>query len=161
MFDYILGLPMHPLVIHAVVVLVPLAALLAVAHVLVPKWRRALRWPVLLGGLVTVSTAFVAAQSGERLLMRVSQVRADSTNFDLLATHQMWGERAWYASIGFAVAALLAAAVLRSPSTEGPRRRPLEMLVAVVMLLSAAGVTALVALAGHAGSAVVWDGLAA
>jgi len=37
--DLITGLPVHPLVIHAVVVLVPLAAIGALLVIFIPKFR--------------------------------------------------------------------------------------------------------------------------
>lgn len=36
----VFGLPAHPLVVHAVVVLLPLAAVAAIAAALVPRWRQ-------------------------------------------------------------------------------------------------------------------------
>ena len=40
MFDLINGLPVHPLVVHAVVVLLPLATLGLIAIAVRPAWRR-------------------------------------------------------------------------------------------------------------------------
>ena len=40
------GLPLHPLVVHAVVVLSPLAALGGLLYAAVPRWRWWLRWPL-------------------------------------------------------------------------------------------------------------------
>jgi hypothetical protein len=37
------GLPLHPLVVHAAVVLTPLAALLVVGSAVLPRWLT--RWP--------------------------------------------------------------------------------------------------------------------
>ena len=41
LFDTLLGLPQHPLVVHAVVVLLPLTALVEIAVALQPRWNRA------------------------------------------------------------------------------------------------------------------------
>src|SRR4051794_28553737 len=51
------GLPLHPLVVHAAVVFVPLAALAAILYALVPRWRDQLRWPMVV--LVLVATAAI------------------------------------------------------------------------------------------------------
>ena len=40
------GVPLHPLVVHAVVVFAPLAALFGIAYAVLPNWRWALRWPL-------------------------------------------------------------------------------------------------------------------
>jgi hypothetical protein len=71
MFDLINGLPVHPLVVHAVVVLLPLATLGTIAIAVRPAWRRSY------GLLVVVATAIatvlipVATSSGEALEERV------------------------------------------------------------------------------------------
>lgn len=64
MFDTIMGLPLHPLVVHATEVIVPSAALVAVLAVLWPSFRR---WaPFLPLGLAAVALVLVplSTQSG-------------------------------------------------------------------------------------------------
>jgi lysylphosphatidylglycerol synthetase-like protein (DUF2156 family) len=70
-FDLINGLPVHPLVVHAVVVLLPAACLGTIALALVPRWRS--RYGVLLVAIAAVATALVpvATSSGEALEKRV------------------------------------------------------------------------------------------
>jgi len=67
MFDLINGLPIHPLVVHAVVVLLPLAILGTVAIAVRPAWRTA--YGPLVLGCAAVATALipVATSSGEAL----------------------------------------------------------------------------------------------
>ncbi|MEP7333059.1 MAG: DUF2231 domain-containing protein [Terracoccus sp.] len=189
MFDFVLGLPMHALVIHAVVVLVPLSALCTVAYVARPSWRTVLVWPTAAGALISGISAFVAAESGEKLLVRVSTTRASTTNFELLANHTMWGDRAKVVCLVFMVLAL-AAAFLMSPPLAGPGRprsksatarrgsvpsraarwravalqpavqAPLvQTTLGVVVVVVSLAALVVVALAGHAGAQVVWDGL--
>lgn len=198
MFDYALGLPVHALVIHAVVVLVPLSALVVLAYVARPGWRRALRWPAVAGALVSGGAAYVAAESGERLLVRVSTTRASSTDFELLAEHELWGDRAKTVCLVFLVLTLVAVALLRpqtrpdmrpeaeaSPSARArslgrrhdaetavdhndhddravsgaERTGPVQVAVGALAALAAVAALVVVALAGHAGSQVVWAGL--
>jgi hypothetical protein len=159
-FDIILGLPVHALVIHAVVVLVPLSALCAIAYVVRPTWRQALRWPTAAGAVISGVTAFVAAESGEALMRRVSQVRASTTNFELLTTHTEWGSRARLVCLVFMVLTLVALWFARPPQEEAPRGHALDVLLGTLVVLSAAAALATVAIAGHAGSQVVWTGLA-
>ena len=59
-------MPLHPLVIHAVVVFVPLAALGGDRHG-VPKWRWLARWPALLLTLGATAATYVATLTGEDL----------------------------------------------------------------------------------------------
>ena len=67
MFDLVNGLPVHPLVVHAVVVLLPLACIGTIALALRPRWRG--RYGVLVVGCATVATVLlpVATSSGEAL----------------------------------------------------------------------------------------------
>ena len=71
MFDLINGLPVHPLVVHAVVVLLPIATLGVIAIAVRPAWRRPY------GLLVVACTALatvmipIATSSGEALEERV------------------------------------------------------------------------------------------
>lgn len=189
MFDFVFGLPMHALVIHAVVVLVPLSALCTIAYVSRPSWRRVLFWPTAAGALISGVSAFVAAESGEKLLVRVSTTRASTTNFELLANHTMWGDRAKVVCLVFMVLAL-GAAVLMSPPPADPAQAgagsatasresfllraarwravalppavqapTVQLILGVVVAIVSLAALVVVALAGHAGAQVVWDGL--
>ncbi|UUZ58306.1 DUF2231 domain-containing protein [Nocardioides sp. B-3] len=62
------GVPLHPLVVHAVVIFGPLAALTGLAYAFVPAWRWLLRWPLVALSLVVAATAIVAVAAGESLL---------------------------------------------------------------------------------------------
>jgi hypothetical protein len=66
-FDLVNGLPVHALVVHAVVVLLPLACLGTIAIAVRPRWRH--RYGVLVVACAAVSTALipVATSSGEAL----------------------------------------------------------------------------------------------
>ncbi|KAE8763920.1 DUF2231 domain-containing protein [Georgenia thermotolerans] len=99
MFDLINGLPMHPLVVHAVVVLVPLTVLGTLAVVLVPRWRR---YAPVVAVLATVAAFFLplATQSGEALARRVGTP----------SVHAELGEQLLY--IGVVLAAILWVLVL-------------------------------------------------
>ena len=72
MFDLVNGLPLHPLVVHAVVVLIPLAVLGTLAAVLVPRWRRHLPVVAVVATLDALLLP-VATQSGEALEERVGE----------------------------------------------------------------------------------------
>lgn len=160
MFDLFAGLPLHVLVIHAVVVLGPLAAVTALAYILRPAWRRVLRWPTAVLAIVTGVGAWVAAESGAALLQRVSTTRAATSNFDLLAAHQDAGTRAKLCCLAFMVLALAAVWLLRAPGEEVVHSHPLAVLLQVLVGLSAVAALVTIVLAGDAGARAVWDGLA-
>lgn len=71
MFDLIGGLPVHALVVHAVVVLLPLAVLGTVLIAAVPKWRRPYGFLVLAVSVVAAALIPVATESGEALAHHV------------------------------------------------------------------------------------------
>jgi hypothetical protein len=66
-FDLINGLPVHPLVVHAVVVLLPLACLGTMAIALRPTWRRRYGMLVVACGAVATALIPIATSSGEAL----------------------------------------------------------------------------------------------
>jgi uncharacterized membrane protein len=71
MFDTINGIPMHPLVVHGVVVLLPLAILGTIAIAVRPVWRAKYGPLVVLFAAVATVLMPVATQSGEQFEKRV------------------------------------------------------------------------------------------
>ena len=71
MFDLINGIPVHPLVVHAIVVLLPLALLGTIAIAVKPAWRRPYGPLVVAAVAVSAVLAPVATSSGEQLEQRV------------------------------------------------------------------------------------------
>jgi hypothetical protein len=153
------GLPLHPLVVHAVVVLVPLTILAAIAFAVLPKQRWLLRLPLAAGAIVSAIVSFVAKESGENLeagigespLLKIHTDRADV--FVLLV-------------YGFAIVALIAAFTLGGTSQLASGAlarvavggRAVQLVVAVVLVVAAVIVAIQVARVGDAGSRAVWTG---
>ncbi|NUW45646.1 DUF2231 domain-containing protein [Nonomuraea rhodomycinica] len=67
MFDQILGLPAHPLIIHFAVVLTVLLTVVAVGYALLAARRPLLAWALVLLSVVAPAAVFAARESGERL----------------------------------------------------------------------------------------------
>ena len=84
MFDLINGIPVHPLVVHAIVVLVPLAVLGTLAIALRPSWR--LAYGPLVVGAALLSTLLLpfATASGEELQKRVGAAEDHAEMGDML-----------------------------------------------------------------------------
>jgi hypothetical protein len=159
------GIPLHPLVVHAIVVLLPLATLGTVVIAIRRSWRRTLGIPVLLIALVGVISVPVATTSG-------AQLRANLPANPLLDVHADLGSMLLPYAVGYLV--LLAAAVVVEISTERvpvptgshalretatSTRSRIATVLAVLAALGGIGVTYLVVLIGHAGSRVVWQGI--
>jgi cytochrome b involved in lipid metabolism len=91
--DLFNGLPIHPLINHAVAVLVPLSAIGAILVVFIKKFRTTYSPLVLIAVISGAVSAFVAGQSGETLSERVGLPNA----------HSVQGERLWKLTIVFAI----------------------------------------------------------
>jgi hypothetical protein len=150
------GLPLHPLVVHAVVVLGPLAALTGLAYAFVPRWRWLLRWPLVALALVTAVTAVVATSAGESLLDARPELEP------LVDEHEDWGELLRTASLAYAAAAALGAWALGGPSALASGRgardtNPVVGMIATVLIaVGAVALLVLVFLAGDSGARAVW-----
>jgi uncharacterized membrane protein len=147
------GLPAHPFVVHAVVVLLPLAALATVITALMPAARRHYA-PLALGLAVAAAlSAFVAQGSGEELEHQVDESR-------LVEQHADRAEQVLPWSIGLAVAAAAIAAAERA-GRRYPKVSPktLTAVLVTAAVITAAGSTWSVARAGHRGARATWGDL--
>ena len=149
------GLPLHPLIIHAAVVFVPLAATSAILFA-VPKWRWLLRWPTLVLSVSSLVFVQVSIMSGENL----KKTRGlDTPQID---THEEWGERLRIAMIVLTILAVLAVWAFGYVTrvTGGSDREPpvpaLEKPLMVVLPLAGLATLVLVFLTGDAGARAVW-----
>jgi hypothetical protein len=150
------GLPLHPLVVHAAVVFVPLAALAVLAFV-VPRWRWAARWPALVGAVLAAGSVQLAAMTGDSLQRQVGRSA-------LIETHEMWAGRLQTAT--WVLAALTLVAFWSLPHVtriadgcdKQARLAVLERPLALLLPLAAVAVIVLVVLTGDAGARAVWAG---
>ncbi|PJJ56495.1 hypothetical protein CLV56_0704 [Mumia flava] len=148
MFDQIGGLPLHPLVIHVVVVGVPLVALLSVGF-LVPRWRWVLRWPLAVGAVLTAVSGFVAVRAGHAL---ADDLDAGGEIGAAIDEHEQWGTRLLVALIVLAVLAV--ATAVEASRSSGSAVHVLAVLTMVVALTSAW----LAFETGDRGARAVWCG---
>ena len=63
----IAGLPLHPLLVHAPIVLVPMLVVLVLFYVLIPPVRRHIGWAVFVLTFLAPGAVFAARLSGEKL----------------------------------------------------------------------------------------------
>lgn len=159
MFERFGDLPLHVLVIHAAVVVLPVAALTGIAFALVPKWRWLLRWPLLLLGLGSVVLAFVAKESGEAFVAAVPELE------QLVLEHRARGTLLLWFTVGFAFMAILAFLWLTGPSPLVSGRGAKTGGNRVVELAVSAGVVVMGLIViwqtirtGDSGARAVWDG---
>ena len=71
LLDTIAGLPVHPLVVHFAVVLLPLATFSLIIAIYIPRFRTRYSFAALVGVFLGTGAAVVAKQSGEVLAARI------------------------------------------------------------------------------------------
>ncbi|WP_412540416.1 DUF2231 domain-containing protein [Longispora sp. K20-0274] len=177
MFDEIMGLPAHPLLVHAAIVFVPLLALVGVIHVLVPPLRARFSWVLVLLSLIAPVASWMAKESGERFERRMN-AKGDMPP-DLAAkinVHQDHGEKMLWFVCALAVVALLFVALdagrRRANANVGPapaggeaaappaaRGRMIMMIIFGLGVLALAGLSGwYVYKTGDAGARIAWSG---
>jgi hypothetical protein len=143
------GLPLHPLIVHAAVVFVPLAALAGLAYV-VPGWRRLLRWPMLAAAAIAAGAVQLAVMSGDDL--------KDERHLGgaLLDRHEMWAGRLQIGT--WVLAGVVLVACWAIPRVRGRRGgvAVLGPVLVVVLPLVALAELYLVFRTGDAGAKAVW-----
>ncbi|MGA7204238.1 MAG: hypothetical protein WBX27_06370 [Specibacter sp.] len=153
------GLPLHILLVHAVVVGLPVTALCTAATMVWPAARRRLGIVTPVLGLICVALVFVTQKAGEWLLLRVAQTPNIVAHANDGRTLLPW---AW-GLFGAAVAAWLwhrLAVRERITARLGARwAGAATVVLALAVLAVCAGITADVAVIGEAGSRAVWGGL--
>ena len=143
------GLPLHPLVVHAAVVLGPLAALAGLAYVGLPKHRDLLRWVALVTVLLGTASIWAAYLTGNNFFSHGGFDHFSAKIQDRIATHQSYARTLRWITTGFAVVTV-AATWLHSRT--GPARLALNALVVIGAVLTLVWV----ALTGEAGARAVW-----
>ncbi|WP_214402838.1 DUF2231 domain-containing protein [Pseudonocardia lacus] len=155
------GLPAHPLLVHAVVVLLPLAALGALAVAVRPKWRRGGGTVVALlalGGAVSAVLAWIA---GNQL---AEYLQAQGQDPGPISAHGALGLNTVIAAWPFAVLAIITAVVARRDPRPGRGAATVATATTSTATTVAAWLTVLAGiaacyfavLAGDSGSRMVW-----
>lgn len=153
MFDSIGNMPLHPLIIHAVVIGAPLCVLLALLFAL-PRTRAWARWPLAITALGTAGATYVSVQSGQGL-QRALGITPGNEVGDLIATHSMLADQLLIIMIVFAVVAVLNALVVTRRAGVDPRL--LDRLLPLLLLVGAVVVMIWTYRVGDIGSRAVWN----
>lgn len=166
------GLPAHILLVHAIVVLLPLTALLLVLTAAWPAARRRLAAPNALLSVLVVAIVPVTTSAGEWLERRVSDT-------SLLHDHTQLGDTAIWVAIPVAVLALViwwrqredapaqagpvdggsgVTTATRRRTYLAPRSTTVTRIVAVLALVVAGGAVYDIYRIGDSGSKAAWTG---
>jgi len=145
LLDTFNGLPVHPLVVHAVVVLLPLVAVLAIIMVISPRFSRRFGPIAVALGFIAVIASLVAKESGEQLLERVA---ASPNHIELGSRTPIFAGLYFLLLLGF---------WLLDRGIPGNRRRPaLVIILGVLLAIASVLICAQVYAVGHSGAEGVW-----
>jgi hypothetical protein len=143
------GLPLHVLVVHATVVLTPLAAIMAIAYATWPRYRERLRWPTAAAAVIAVALVWAAYLSGNNFFSSSRFDHFSGAILDRIHTHQSYARTLRWIASAFGVVTLVAVWL---HSRTGPTRTVLAVLVVVGAVLTLVWTF----LTGEAGSRAVW-----
>ncbi|MFI5956525.1 DUF2231 domain-containing protein [Cryptosporangium sp. NPDC051539] len=177
MFEKVFGLPAHPLVVHAAVVLVPIAVLASFAYVLVPRLRPKVGWVLVLSALGGAGAAVVAYETGDRFAKYLGGTPA-------IDEHGGFGKDTRNMAVLLAVVAVVLVLVERSRNSRRagqprydernqwtmvgePRQNSsgstvltvVSIVLMLALLATAVGAAVSVVRAGDTGARMVWSGV--
>jgi hypothetical protein len=152
--DTIFGLPMHPLIVHATVVIVPTATLLVALAAVYPRFRSWIGPAPALAALLSCILVPLSTGSGEELQGRVVET-------SLVEKHADLAESLIWFVIPLAAVAVAGYWMHRRAGTEGKAPgKGLVATVAVAAVLLSGATLVDVGLIGHSGAKASWSKVA-
>lgn len=139
------GLPLHPLIVHLTVVLLPVTAIPAVVYVARPSLQERLRLPLLVLAVVSVAAVWLTSASGEDLRNRTG------LSGPLMDTHAHRAHLLKLATLGFGLVAVVIGFFDR-------RAGWWRGLLHALLVIGAVAVVVLCVMTGDAGARLVYGG---
>ena len=145
MFDSINGVPIHALIVHVAIVLIPLSAIGAILIAARPKALRLFGAATVIGAGVGAVASVISKTSGQNLSQRVGWPQE----------HVDYGNISPIAAVAFLL--LLVVFWLIARGVPLNRNRPLWLKVfGAALILAAIGITYLTVLTGFSGASATW-----
>lgn len=138
----IAGLPVHPLIVHFAVVVLPLAAVALIAIIYTPKWKSKYSFITVSAIVLGTAAVLVAKQSGESLGEKIGNP----------VEHADYAETLTYVAFIF-----MALSLIWYRSAKGRRSRVSTPLSHITSLAGVA-VLVLTFFTGHTGAQATWEG---
>ena len=153
--DTLFDLPAHTLLIHAPIVLLPLAAVATVVLAVRPGWRRSVGWWPVVGSAVLTVRVFLAKSSGEAF----DEALAGAVD---VGTHEQLGNTTFvltliWLGVTAVVVALDQTAVGVTARPGLLAQSPAVLAVSAAWVLVAALATIWLIRTGHEGARLVWE----
>lgn len=151
MLDTIFGLPTHPLVVHATVVFVPMAAAAVFLSAVWPRFRAWAGWGPLAISVVAVILTPLSTSSGESFEHQLGHSRLIEDHSHL-ADLLLW----WVVPLAMLAAALYWLHSFRGGQPQRAGNRVLSIALLVLPVVIAVGTLVQVVLIGHSGAEAAW-----
>ena len=152
------GLPLHPLVVHTPVIMVPLTVLAVIVFAFLPRYRYLTRWPTAVLAVVSVLGVWAARITGTMLLEDRPELEP------IIQTHQDRGDLLSLTILPFGALILLGVWTLGGPTglvsgrgARDSRVAALEKVLPVVMVVAGLAILAQTILTGDAGARAVYE----
>ena len=142
-----MGLPLHPLIIHAVVVLVPLSALGVIFLLVFPRFAPTFSPLILILLIASTVAGFIAENSGQALSNRVGYP----------GDHAEQGERLAKLILLFTLLYITWFVIYRKSIKFKSADKLLKNSLSVLLLLTAIASTTLTFIVGHSGAKASWE----
>lgn len=148
----IVGLPLHPLIVHATVVIVPTAAIAVLMATLWPRFGRWASWGPLAVSALAVILVPITTSSGESLEQSLP-------NSDLIAAHTRIadGLTPWVIILLVGAVGMFWPRIAARRPTWRDLPRWLTLVVMLVVAVGAVGTLVEVVRIGHSGATAAWS----
>lgn len=151
-FFLVTGLPVHTLVVHFAVSMLPLSAMALIAIILVPRWRGAFEWAAMIGLLIGTGAAFISKESGEALANMIGVPQ----------NHSRWGDVLPLVALLLLILALVWVWLSRRAPKQDPVPaisigRGAQAVVGILAMIVSVVAIGLTVVVGHTGAAAVWE----
>jgi hypothetical protein len=138
--------------VHAVVVLLPLAAVGVILMAAIPRWRAAIGFTVLVITAIGTALVPVATISGNNL--------ADSIGkSELVTRHQQLGSTLWYVAVPLLLVSVLLWWLGRRERSKPRLSTAASVTVGLLSAVVAVATIVQVVRVGHSGAKAVWSGV--
>ncbi|WP_067573168.1 DUF2231 domain-containing protein [Nocardia acidivorans] len=146
------GLPVHVLLVHGIVVLVPLTATLVIVCALWPAARRRFIWPTAALAVLVTALTPVTIEAGEWLQQRLGSTPA-------IDKHVHLGGQMLYFVVPLLITAALVVLVHVREGQGKPLGRAVVAVVAVLAVAAGGAATVQTYRVGDSGAHAVWNGV--
>jgi len=150
MFDTFMGLPLHVLVLHFTVVLVPISAIATAAVFMSRRWCEAYAGRLVVVNLAMLALTFVTVRAGLALQDRYRGIGDNTVPHN---DHEELGKILLWIMVALAAATVVAWLATRRAEIPEPAGLSLGMVIASLAVAS----IVVTILAGHTGSKSHWE----